>query len=189
MTARLCLLLPLLLAAPLAADEAKPYPPPEAVRASFKKMLDRPAVPPAPSVEEKRTDAAGRIVEELTIATEKKADGREERVPVLIVKPAKATGKLPVVIVLHGTGGSKEQEGVKSWLTDLADRGIMGVAIDARYHGARAGGAKGATAYNEAIVRAWQAKPGEAQEHPFYYDTVWDLWKLVDYLKTRDDVD
>jgi alpha-beta hydrolase superfamily lysophospholipase len=26
-------------------------------------------------------------------------------------------------------------------------------------------------------------------EHPFYYDTVWDLWRLVDYLETRDDID
>ena len=26
-------------------------------------------------------------------------------------------------------------------------------------------------------------------EHPFYYDTFWDLWRLVDYLETRGDVD
>ena len=26
-------------------------------------------------------------------------------------------------------------------------------------------------------------------EHPFYYDTVWDLWRLVDYLETRAAVD
>ena len=60
--------------------------------------------------------------------------------------------------MLHGTGGNKE--GQRSWLTDLAKRGIAGVAIDARYHGDRAGGAKGAAAYNQAIVRAWRAKPG-----------------------------
>jgi len=144
-------------------------------------------VPPNPKVESTSTDAAGRTVEVLSIATEKKADGKEERVPLLIVRPAKASGKLPAVIALHGTGGNKE--GMRGWLNDLADRGIIGVAIDARYHGARAGGAKGAAAYNEAITRAWKAKPGEPQEHPFYYDTVWDLWKTVDYLRTRDDVD
>ena len=77
----------------------------------------------------------------------------------LLVKPAKAEGKLPAVIVLHGTGGNKD--GQKNWLTDLAKKGIIGVAIDARYHGERAGGAKGAKAYNEAIVRAWKTKPGE----------------------------
>src|SRR5947209_6284152 len=26
-------------------------------------------------------------------------------------------------------------------------------------------------------------------EHPFYYDTVWDLWRLVDVLEKRPDVD
>src|SRR6185503_9147515 len=29
----------------------------------------------------------------------------------------------------------------------------------------------------------------EGGEHPFYYDTVWDVMRLVDYLKTRRDVD
>jgi pimeloyl-ACP methyl ester carboxylesterase len=63
------------------------------------------------------------------------------------------------------------------------------VAIDARYHGERSGGAKGAAAYNEAIVRAWKTKAGAAMEHPFYYDTCWDLWRTADYLATRPDID
>jgi hypothetical protein len=65
---------------------------------------------------------------------------------------------------------------------------MIGVAIDARYHGERSGGAKGASAYVEAITRAWRAKP-EEMEHPFYYDTVWDLWRTVDWLVSRPDVD
>ncbi len=74
-------------------------------------------------------------------------------------------------------------------LVDLARRGIVGVAIDGRYHGERSGGAKGKEAYLEAIARAWRARPGEPQEHPFYYDTCWDLWRTIDYLETRADVD
>jgi pimeloyl-ACP methyl ester carboxylesterase len=74
-------------------------------------------------------------------------------------------------------------------MTELARRNIIGVAIDARYHGERSGGAKGADAYNEAITRAWKTKPGQPMEHPFYYDTCWDLWRTVDYLATRPDVD
>src|SRR5262249_48380585 len=89
--------------------------------------------------------------------------------------------------VLHGTGGSKE--GVRGWLDELAGRGLVGVAIDARYHGARVPGVKGSAAYNEAIARAWRVKPGEPQEHPFYYDTCWDLWRTVDYLRAREDID
>src|SRR5207253_978565 len=42
---------------------------------------------------------------------------------------------------------------------------------------------------NEAITRAWRSKPGAEHEYPFYYDTCWDLWRLVDYLETRQDID
>jgi len=48
---------------------------------------------------------------------------------------------------------------------------------------------KGSDAYNEAITKAWRTPKDQPQEHPFYYDTVWDLWRLVDYLGTRPDVD
>jgi dienelactone hydrolase len=155
------------------------------VRQAFRKLLDRPAV--APNVKAHRIRAErGLVTEQLSFASEETAAG-EERVPVLLVRPQKGGKKLPAVIVLHGTGGNKE--GQRGWLTDLAHRGIIGVAIDTRHHGERAGGAGGAATYNAAIVRAWRAKPGERQEHPFYYDTCWDLWKTVDYLGTREDVD
>ena len=180
----------LFLAFPLAlcADDLKPaYPPPAAVRAAFHKLLDRPAVPLDVKVEETKT-SDGLTTEHLSFASEKHADGKVERVPVLVVRPEKADKKLPAVIALHGTGGNKD--GMRGWLTDLAKRGFVAVAIDARFHGERAGGAKGAAAYVEAITRAWEAKPGdETQGHPFYYDTCWDLWKTVDYLQQRDDVD
>jgi dienelactone hydrolase len=106
---------------------------------------------------------------------------------VLLVRPAKAEGKLPAVLALHGTGGSKNA--LKGLLTELARKGIIGVAIDARYHGERAGDAKGAAAYNEAITRAWKAKDAAAPEHPFYYDTCRDIWRTADYLETRPDID
>lgn len=157
---------------------------PEQTRKAFLQMLDRPRVDL--DVKEGPGIASGAIATQtFTFASEKKRDGTIERVPVLTVKPAK-DGRFPVLIVLHGTGGNKE--GVKSWLTDLAHRGIMGVAIDARYHGDRSGGVKGSAAYVAAITKAWKA-PKEEMEHPFYYDTVWDLWRLVDVLEKRPDVD
>jgi dienelactone hydrolase len=155
------------------------------VRQAFRKLLDRPAVPLNVRAHSTRAEKS-LVSEHLSFASEKTAAG-EERVPVLVVRPENAGKKLPAVIVLHGTGGNKD--GQRAWLTDLAKRGIIGVAIDARYHGERAGGAKGAAAYNAAIVRAWRAKPDDKQEHPFYYDTCWDLWKTIDYLGTREDVD
>src|SRR5205814_7534576 len=114
-------------------------------------------------------DDDGLVTEKLSFVSEKRPDGEPERVPVLLVRPEKVKKKLPVVIVLHGTGGNKE--GQKPWLAHLAKRRIIGVAIDGRYHGERAGGKMGAEAYNDAILRAWRAKEGEKQEHPFYYDT------------------
>lgn len=178
------ILLVTLLTATSAAQQT--YPPPEKVRSVFLKLLDRPKVPldvkPGGS-----TTKDGFVHERVTFASEKKADGTTERVPVLVVRPAKVEKKLPAVIVLHGTGGTAQSQ--VGYLTELARRDIIGVAIDARYHGDRAGGAQGATAYNQAIVKAWKARPGEPQEHPFYYDTCWDLWRTVDYLETRQDVD
>ena len=177
----------LLIPAFLIAEEPKrSYPPPAEVKQAFLKLLDRPRVLfNVKNIESKRDDD-GLVQEHLTFASEKKADGEMERVPVLIIRPEKITRKLPAVIVLHGTGGTKE--GQRAWLVHLARRGIIGVAIDARYHGERAGG-EGRAAYTDAITRAWKAKPGEPQEHPFYYDTCWDLWRTVDYLETRDDID
>jgi dienelactone hydrolase len=169
-----------------AQDTTPTYPPPAEVKAAFLKLLDRPRVPLDPKTIETKTKD-GFTVEHLTIASEKKADGTEERVPILLVKPAKASKKLPAVIALHGTGGTKESQ--QKLLEQLAAKGIIGVAIDARYHGERAGGAKGAKAYNEAITRAWKEKDVSRQEHPFYFDTCWDLWRTVDYLLTRDDID
>lgn len=169
----------------LSAEQLPTYPPVEEVKAGFLKLLDRPKVPLDVKADAPRTEE-GLVFEHLTFASEKKADGTVERVPTLVVRPEKVEGKLPAIVVLHGTGGSKE--GQKGWLTRLAKQGFVAVAIDARYHGERSGGAKGAAAYNQAILRAFRTKPDEPMEHPFYYDTCWDLWRTADYLQTRKDV-
>ena len=171
----------------LCAQETAKYAPPAQVKASFKKMLDRPIVPLDVKITLSKAIGDGMVLEQLSFASEKKADGTIERVPTVILRPEKMTGKLPAVIVLHGTGGNKD--GQIGFMKELVKRNIIGVAIDARYHGGRAGGAKGAAAYNDAITKAWLTKSGTAMEHPFYYDTVWDLWRLADYLETRPDVD
>jgi dienelactone hydrolase len=165
------------------------YPPPEVVRAAFLALLDRPKVPLAPEVLALEAVGEGLVQERLRFATEKSADGAREWVPALVIRPAPEDKRRPAVIVLHGTGGSKEGERERSFMVELARRGILGVAIDARYHGERSGGARGAEAYNAAIIRAWRARPGEKQEHPWFFDTCWDIWRTLDYLETRADVD
>jgi dienelactone hydrolase len=160
--------------------------PPEQAKAAFLKLLDRPKIAADVKEEAKPVEKNGLIYTRWSFASEKKADGTIERVPVLTVAPVGKTGKLPVMIALHGTGGNKD--GLSPWLEDFAKQGIMGVAIDARYHGGRSGGEKGSMAYVAAITRAWKTPVGMPSEHPFYYDTCWDLWRLIDVLESRSDV-
>ena len=170
------------------SEKVPAYPPPAEVKAEFLKLLDRPKIDPAPQAISEPRHADGLITEHLSIATERKIDGSIEWMPMLIVRPEKTSGRLPAVVVLHGTGGNKEA--YRGFCTQLAKRGMVAIAIDARYHGERIpGGAHGNQEYVAAITRAWRAKPGEPQEHPFYFDTCWDLWRLLDYLQTRDEID
>src|ERR1700733_6163747 len=150
----LALLLLVLVQQARAEDPAPDYPPPAEVKEKLLKQLDRPKVPLDPQVSLVAPSEPG-----LTIASEKKASGSIERVPILIVRPEDTKTPKPLVIVLHGTGGNKE--GQKQWLQRVARLGMIGLAIDARYHGARAGGEEGKNAYVAAITKAWQTKEGE----------------------------
>lgn len=177
----------LLLALLPALAHAESYPPPDEVRQAFLRQLDRPRVALDPKTRHTEVNAAGFVEEFVSIASERKGDGTIERVPLLIIRPEKPARRMPAVIVLHGTGGNKEtQRGV---MLELVRRGLIGVALDARYHGERSGGAKGSEAYTAAIIRAWRTPAGKPQEHPFYFDTRWDIWRTVDYLQSRTDID
>jgi dienelactone hydrolase len=145
-------------------------------RADFLRVIGRPHVALAPQVQE--LPATNDLAQfHFSFATD-----AQNRVPGILIKSAGSHGRRPVVIALHGTGGSKVN--MLALCRKLAERGFIAVAIDGRYHGERKTG-KGQNDYNDAIVRAWHG----SGEHPFYYDTVWDVMRLVDYLSTRDDVD
>ncbi len=146
-------------------------------RADFLKLIERPRVRLSAKVE------AGPVTNGLAQFHFSFASDKEQRVPGVLMKREDSRGRRPVVIALHGTGGSKQN--VLALCRKLATNGFVAVAIDGRYHGERMKTGKGATEYNEAIARAWR----DGREHPFFYDTVWDVMRLVDYLKTRRDVD
>lgn len=159
-------------------------PEPATTRQEFLKLLDRPRVDPRPKELGRQTkDGTVRIRWEFI--SEERPGKDPERVPALLVRPDKP-GRFPVVIVLHGTGGNKE--GMMSWLTEFAKKGVAGLAIDARYHGERNGARNKAEGYTEAITRAWRDKSPNP-EHPWFYDTSYDLWRLIDVIEKRDDID
>jgi dienelactone hydrolase len=110
-----------------------------------------------------------------------------ERVPgyLLLPDPARFKGRRPVIIALHGTGGTKEGSQVTEIVRRAAQAGFIGVAIDGRFHGERTKAGSGAAEYNDAIAAAFKTGAG----HPFFYDTAWDVMRLIDYLGTRKDVD
>src|SRR5437016_14640441 len=73
-----------LTAALFAQEKAPSYPPAAEVKAAFLKLLDRPKVPLDPKTKDTKTDN-GLVTEHLSIASEKKADGTIERVPILLI--------------------------------------------------------------------------------------------------------
>ena len=150
----------------------------QTLRADFLKAIDRPRVPPAPSPA-KLSVENGYRQELLSFASEK-----DERVPLLILRKGERRDRQPVVIVLHGTGGSKE--GTRGRLEAFADRGFLAVSMDARHHGERRISIPGLRVpYLSAMLKAYRTGEG----HPYLYDTVWDVMRLIDYLSARPDVD
>jgi dienelactone hydrolase len=148
-------------------------------RAAFLKLIDAPRVEPAPAVRPMTATAPRLVQEHISFLAEP-----SQRVTGVLVKPEGSTGRLPVVIQLHGTGGRKEQ--LLPRLTTLATRGFLAVGIDGRYHGERVGSAQGLESpYTSAIFDAFK----KGHEHPFFYDSVLDVMRLIDYLETRSDVD
>jgi dienelactone hydrolase len=102
-----------------------------------------------------------------------------QRVAMLVVRPNDTTlRRQPAVIVLHGT--RRKKEGQEPLLKELAARGFVACATDARWHGELAKGE-----YEEAIIQAYRTGKG----HPWLYETVTDTIRTLDYLQTRPDVD
>ena len=178
------LILAVLILTPAATDSAALAASPESseVRASFHKLLDRPKVPLAATTIPQGGDG------QVSLEWGSFESEANQTVPFLIVKPARAEGRFSAVIALHGTGDDKDA--MLDLCAALAERGMLAIAMDARYHGSRVpGGANGSEQYQDAILRAWQEKDATKQEHPLYFDTVYDVWRAVDYLQSRADVD
>src|SRR5260221_10148177 len=153
-----------------------PVPP---TREAFLKLIDRPRVDPTPEIAEP-DEADGFKTIHFSYSSE-----QNERVPGIVIhQSAPTTPKMPCVIVLHGTGGNKE--GQIPLMKKLAQRGCVAIAIDGRFHGERVKNLPGKDHYNQAILAKFK---GESKGLPLYWDTVWDLMRLIDMVCARDDID
>lgn len=147
------------------------------IRAAFLKMIDRPRVA-LDAESQPRLDSSVYRAERFTFASE-----AGERVPGIFLKSTRATDRRPVIVLLHGTGGRKEE--LLATMRTLADRGFACAAIDSRHHGERIRNGSGNDQYFAAMLETYRTGKGG----PYLYDTVWDVMRLVDYLATRADVD
>ena len=157
--------------APCRAETVRETPQSRRLRAQFVNRFERArvALEPSTTASEARD---GLVRETITVASEAGV-----RVPVLVIRKSGSVSRAPAVVCLHGLGGNKE--GLSGYLEEFARRGFVGVAIDARYHGARSGD------LSKAMAESFRT----GKEHPYLWDTVWDTWRVLDYLQTRPDVD
>jgi len=152
-------------------------PPIETTRAAFLKLLDRPRV--APAVQERAVPTKDGLTQlHISFAAE-----AGQRVPFWLVKTSSVTPRRPAVIVLHGTGGNKDDS--LGLARRLARQGFIAIAMDGRFHGERCAAGRGTAEYDAAMAQAWR----DGQAHPFLYDTVWDVMRLIDLLQARPDID
>jgi hypothetical protein len=94
-------------------------------RADFLKLVDRPRVSLDPQLETlPGTDGLAQF--HFLFVTD-----ADQRVPGMLMLATNFTGRRPVVIALHGTGGSKNS--LATLCRKLAERGFIAVAIAGRY--------------------------------------------------------
>src|SRR5262245_13586011 len=143
------------------------------IRQAFLQLIDRPRVPLA--AESRPRLASGfYLAERFSFASE-----AGERLPGIFLKSSSATDRRPVVIILHGSGAKKEDQ--LALMRTMADRGLATAAIDARHHGERIRSGSQLDQYFAAMVQTYRTGKG----HPYLYDTVWDVLRLIDYLQSR----
>lgn len=150
----------------LAALATAASPPWDELRANY----EYDASAPLDVWEQSATEAPTHVLHRLTFASP-----RGGRVPVLFAVPRQGRAPYPVLMLLHGYGGSKDD-----WIPligAICNGGRAVIAIDAVYHGDRA-------REGEDILSAdWTSNRAA------FIQTIVDLRRAVDYLATRDDVD
>lgn len=123
---------------------------------------------------------------EITISKEEEI--KQDKLKIILMRKAELINeKLPLVIVLHGTGADKEHQQLKPITIPLIQNNFEVLTMDSRYHGERANGKtkeEKRESYMQALIRSWKYEKSEVrQEFPFIFDTVFDIMRVIDYLE------
>lgn len=103
--------------------------------------------------------------------------GKREIVPGLLTVPS-GVSRPPVVLILHGLGGSKQMSQLFS--PAFVSEGYAVLALDAPGHGERAGSAPSSESSLE---------PDVSKMHAQWVEAIVDYRRGIDYLESRGDVD
>ena len=101
-----------------------------------------------------------------------------QRVPAVLYRRAEAEAPLPVIIIGHGAGQSKDDPIMKGLFAHWADAGFGCVSIDTPFHGERGEREFGPTSL---LLRPFSGLD-------FVVQTVVDLMRTVDWIETRPDL-
>jgi dienelactone hydrolase len=156
---------------------------PESARARMRRLLSLPQERAALTPEVLRKSDDG----DVTIEDIRFRAGRYEWVPAIVVKPRAASGRLPAIICLPGTGGTRQQladaklqlseRPRTGWARALARQGFLTISLDYR----------GSEARNQNIYL--DALREQLAGRSFMGLLVHETIRAVDYLQTRTDVD
>ena len=165
----------------------------EVARRTFADLLKTPLAPPAVDVSVHRTtEEDGLVIEDLSWES---LD--QQRVPAFIVRPARANGPLPVIVCLHGSGGSRDSlitkqfgrgewqhprhskphQRMLGWARELSRRGYLTLSITQR----------GLDARTPAINQ--QANVMLVEGRTAMGAVLYEIRQGITYLRTRPDVD
>ncbi len=155
----------------------------ESARARMRRLLSLPQekAPLAAEVLQESTD------DEVALEDVRFKAEKDIRIPAIVVKPLKATGPLPAIICLPGTGGTRRQLTDRrlqlserprtGWARALARQGFLTISLDYRGSPARE-----QNIYTEAVREQLE---GRSYMGLLVYETM----RAVDYLLARPDVD
>jgi dienelactone hydrolase len=173
----------IVLAGAVEAIGQKQSSPPPSARTRMRKLLVLPEEKAASKAEVLRKSSDDNVeIEDLRF----QADGGIW-VPAMVVKPSSAPQRLPAIICLPGTGGTRQQltdarlqlseRPRMGWARALARQGFVTLSLDYRGSPARA-----QNIYTDAVRMQLQGRN-------FMGSLVHEVIRAVDYLQTRPDVD